>query len=121
MKNFKISEITILDMEEVKKLTGLDIDTIEQLVWEGNFPKSIYVCGQDCGWSEKEVHEWIWVQAIQMSWSKDSPTLGVSYSTLRNAENVLGLNSEFVSQISAEIRNLNCGEDRANDDLFGDV
>ena len=104
MKKFKELEMTVLDMEEVEEKTGLDSDAVALLVFEGSFPQPIVMCGQEIGWAEKEVYEWLWIKKIEASWGGGSRWTGANYSLLRHPLNVLGLESDIVSQVLEDVR-----------------
>ena len=104
MKNLNKIEMTVLDLEEVKKETGLDDTFINQLVFQGDFPQPILICGQVIGWSEREIREWMWIKAIETSWGSDSRWKGEAYSNLRHPSNVLGVKNDFFDQIQADVK-----------------
>lgn len=104
MKDLKKSEMKVLELEEVKEITGLGSNTVDLLVLEGSFPQPIVVCGQELGWSAKEVDEWMWIKAIEASWRGDRGWRGGVYSAVRHPSNVLDLDAEAFFLIQADLK-----------------
>ncbi|MFH0781319.1 MAG: AlpA family phage regulatory protein [Pseudomonadota bacterium] len=105
MKDLKKMEIAVLDMEEVKEKTGVESEfLLDMLRFGGVFPQPVVACGQNIGWSEKEICEWMWIKAIEASWRGEGPWKGEEYSSLRHPSNLFGSNSEILEEIRAELR-----------------
>lgn len=99
MEKIKGTDIVVLNEEEVQELTRLDYSLIVSLMYGGTFPEPIVIHGEQVGWSEKEVCEWMWIKAIEASWNSDSRWKGEAYRSLRSPSNLLGLNRELLGQI----------------------
>ena len=127
MKDLKNLEMTILDEAEVAGMIDLNIEEFNVIAYQLGFPPPIEICGQEVGWAEQEVKEWMWIKAIEASWSRDSRWGGETYSSLRNPSNLFDLNSLLLLRLKAYLRMIfheegkELGQTLANPaDPFGD-
>lgn len=114
MKDFNKLELTVLEKAEVAEMTGLDSETVGQLVFEESLPQLVVVCGQEVGWSVTEVNEWMWIKAIEASWRGDRGWRDGAYSAVRHPSNVLDLDPKAYFQMKDQLRETDQNVDPEN-------